>query len=1492
MAGPKFWEYAPPEVRDTLRQQEAMPIAPPQQFQPPPQPQQGIQVFPRQDVQGPPVPPPIEGPTLAGLFGQGAAPNPLLNTLYNAWQGVNFPLEVLSQNIKFPTAARIGQTPDIVPGGDVPGLGVIPDILNPILKFPGAAAQTYQTLLQGPEARQEQRVMGQQERMSQTLIQRLASEFLLGPETLLTPLKALGVGGRALGRVEAALSPISKEGLVEPARAAARGVAGRLKIGGVPIREIKTEEQYKLEGITQIGQQWRRALGTRDAEAPQVLKEALAAHKAGEETPLKWTLDRVLASDEDALAKLSAGSKTGPDVERGLTGAFQKIPIQHLKFYDYMEAGWLGADRSMDEIKVASELYNPQGVKEWFDQTPMGGWIAKDKMLEGAPILGRLLYSPKSVGQKFQKGLARSWLSFPGYAVGNIMETLFLPLFNGYGMDFAGLRNWGTVERLMDTPAELGIAAENLTTAGRVIRRDAPKGQQGSFERFFWDYVMGRKAIEWSSKGVVSGRRAAYLQMVKSNVGDKGRQVAPGLYQMLDQLGDRPGLPADQLQYLLAAAKASGDEAVGPIVEALAEGRLTRQTIEQVVSNHPGDLPPGLPSMLYDMEGLTPSQIADSLPAAEQAVQDFYKHFPEQVEVLAKTADSFLDQMRALPETPTPEQLEGMAQKVEDVTALVHESFLNLPRFAGDEAARLAQEGRPYVALVRNLWKQIEEVRTRLVKESYPRVITILDKAKAVPGMEDRFQGLSVALKDLKPVLEKDRAFMASWFDEGSLRKISGPQWAEYHAGRSEIWKDHLDSFRPIFQLGKDLDDIVVRGTAAAEGLPQLLDYREQFLGPRMESVRNLFTELGEQLPKRLQEGQLEGLRDFGKAVADAPMSPAERQALKAVFKQASTDATLKFRQDFINMDDRNIFDFFATKVFPFAVYDMRRLGYVARMFAQRPETMWNTFRPPTDFDPGGWYWRGDQDLPSNGNWTAMKIGDMDVDINPARLLGLFVPLRATRTGGLLPEARTPGVTSAPARVLERGAETLASVGFFPGPIAEGVRTATEAVLDLVLDPESTPQDAFERMKRFAFEDLSFPVLDSAVSAASAAAGQQVVPKRFERHSLDRWLATMKKTRIDPTPAQKARGIEKAAPEDLRKATRLAALENIIDQFSGFTRLRPGPLQESRRGYAGRLAEAAGLSLEEVRQARVRKEPIETDLTRVERREIAEEFPERTLAAGTSAFLPGSAQRDKLAVGEYHDAVQTYYSPRNEQYSRFQAVTEAFERGDATDEQWRAARRSFFDGLRGAKSAVASSYGMSATEFEDTYLSKEAQETFRQRYGLPEVPAPHPLDAAAEEFYAMEMDDFLDPKTQRIDFHAYRQRLKDFEAKVGSQTMSYIRGPYIRDRWGPGPMADTLNEYNQAIEALGEYSDIPRYIGRTWNEGEEIARAKQRRSDYLADGKAKGMAPGQALARFRKAEPKLYRLSLMKTRPSPRRDNFVRGHPLFTKYFRSGVVSD
>jgi hypothetical protein len=589
-------------------------------------------------------------------------------------------------------------------------------------------------------------------------------------------------------------------------------------------------------------------------------------------------------------------------------------------------------------------------------------------------------------------------------------------------------------------------------------------------------------------------------------------------------------------------------------------------------------------------------------------------------------------------------------------------------------------------------------------------------------------------------------------------------------------------------------------------------------------------------------------------------------------------------------MDDRNIFDFFASKVFPFAVYDARRLGYLFRMGAQRPVAMWDMFRPPSDSDPGGWYWRGDQDLPNSGNWTAMKIGDMDVDINPARLLGLFVPLRSTRRFGLLPEARTPGVVSAPARFLERGAEALASYGFFPGPIAEGARTAAEAFLDMVLDPETSPRDAIERFKRFGFEDLSFPVLDAVTSAVSAVVGQQVIPKRFEQHSIDRWLATMKKTRTNPTPAQKARGVEKVTKEDIQKATRLAALENMVDQMSGFTRLRPGPLQESRRGYRAELAEEAGLSLEEVRQARIRREPIETGLSRAQRRGLAEKFPERTIAAGTSAFLPGPAQRDKEAVREYHDAVQTYYSPETEQYQRFQAMTEAFTRGDATDEQWRQARRSFFDGLRGVKSAIAGGYGMNTPKFEERYLTKEAQEEFRQKYGLPEVPAPHPLDAAAEEFYAMEMDDFLDPVTQRIDFHAYRQRLRDFEAKVGSETMSYIRGSYIRDRWGPGPMADTLNEYNKAIEELGEYSDLPRYIGKTWEEGEKISQAKQRKQDYLAFGKANGLSPVQALQRFKQEEPELYRLSLMRVRTSPRRDVFIRAHPLFTKFFRSGVV--
>ena len=560
----------------------------------------------------------------------------------------------------------------------------------------------------------------------------------------------------------------------------------------------------------------------------------------------------------------------------------------------------------------------------------------------------------------------------------------------------------------------------------------------------------------------------------------------------------------------------------------------------------------------------------------------------------------------------------------------------------------------------------------------------------------------------------------------------------------------------------------------------------------------------------------------------------------KQLSKTAWQDSLDNYHKFFTNYDDGRTFHTVMRTAFPFWRYNYQRWPRLATLVKKHPWVLTNQYRMiQANRD-------GDIRIPGTG-----------FRINPSGGTYLNSLRNIMKDGGFYWQGY--------GNPLRQGVDLAQRMGFSPGPSI----TAVEAAVD--------PAKANRRIGEEIPTAISI-LTDTATGVGAQIPGnigkgfsdvgesfREVFPSRFQDFGTNSVLAD--------------RGIHPylATAEETKSAAEHYARSSLLRGFTGNMASRATEGTRQMEDDQIKLAGENGVPQDKIDLA-VRKGE---DPTRAQdddgkfyinvatRRQLAAAHPEweRLIALRSSFKKPDEAQlrkerfRSLNSIKLLEDSVQTRLAP----------IYAAFDRGEVSGEQFRDARKSELDKIRGAR---------------------ETHDLNFPRATRPQDERDQRVDILAQDYWAIEAPT-LD--TGLPDWDTLNNQRASFlvQNKTTADETKYITETWLRKRFEDDPlMARTEVELKEAQDLMGEYQDLPKYPGLSEQE-QELAEQGLQLMDQIRQSNPQ-YTTSQALTILARQDPSMAQAvrraltvqSRLRANPNlNERSKFWKSNPLLDKYY-------
>ena len=718
---------------------------------------------------------------------------------------------------------------------------------------------------------------------------------------------------------------------------------------------------------------------------------------------------------------------------------------------------------------------------------------------------------------------------------------------------------------------------------------------------------------------------------------------------------------------------------------------------------------------------------------------------------------------------------------------------------------------------------------------------------KQLRAARDQMEGIDLqnrqaAIAGLEDPSEISDEFTRLWDDvEVDATRTAQDSGASISDARAEIWEmktieDAMSSVETQNEFLGDVDSIF-RGTDADNVpwetvIPKYEDlektWKEFYLGLNVIDNVPVVADDVVKATEGLTQKYAQALKQL-----DVPKA----QQLSKTAWQDSLDNYHKF---FTNYDDGRTFHTVMRTAFPFWRYNYQRWPRLATLVKKHPWVLMNQYRMiQANRD-------GDIRIPGTG-----------FRINPSGGTYLNSLRNIMKDGGFHWEGY--------GNPLRQGVDLAQRIGFSPGPSI----TAIEAVTD--------PAKANRRIGEEIPTALSI-LSDTAIGVGSQIPGgigggfsqvgesfREVLPSRFQDYGTNSVLAD--------------RGIHPylATDEERRSAAEHYSRSSLLRGFTGNMASRATEGTRQMEDDQISAAEERGIPQDEIKLAvrRGRDPTMAKDengkfyLSIVERRKLKEAHPEweRLIALRSSFKKPDEAQERK----ERFRSLNSIKLLEDSVEERLAPVYAAFDRGEVSGEQFRDARKSELDKIRGARETHDLNFPQATRPPDER---DQRADLLAQDYWAIEAP----IDSTG-------LPDWDSLENQRASFLV--------QSKATAEETKYITETWLRKRFEDNPlMASTEVELKEAQELMGDYQDIPKYPGLS-DRDEETAEQGFQLIEQIRQAQPQ-VTTAQAITILARQDPSMAQLvrraltiqSRLRANPTlNERSKFWKSNPLLDKYY-------
>lgn len=544
----------------------------------------------------------------------------------------------------------------------------------------------------------------------------------------------------------------------------------------------------------------------------------------------------------------------------------------------------------------------------------------------------------------------------------------------------------------------------------------------------------------------------------------------------------------------------------------------------------------------------------------------------------------------------------------------------------------------------------------------------------------------------------------------------------------------------------------------------------------------------------------------------------AYRKDLRERGQKVISNTHEKLKRWFVNYEDQNIIDDAMQNIFPFWVYESRRLGFLAQTGLTHP-LVWNSTMP------GGRYYESTSEGYVNGfgiPWT---------EVNPFGGTIFNAPKRMARA--TYPQQEREGMIGAYSGV-ERQLERF---GFYPGP---HIGIATDVIHPVLTGDKARVGEVLPPPVNTVLSLLEMSELPG-IGHAAKKMRQTMFHDRFRTYSVSKILVERGFNPRDVdwktfTPKASAIDLEQS---DLDEASSLSARLEFVQEAIGMVRFRGPAEQEYRQARDQIIKDYTGATQKELDQYRfdgisiteVYALPIQV------RRELSELNNADGFAASKAALYTGERKELIDLTANFWRSVDTQrqvlIDSMDDTQEKWQEATMARSDILPTMARHETALRNIKDGLRGRRYNVETGevevVDANAPYFKVPLTTEEYLEV-QAELGNDVLPLRHPFDEMLDAYYSIvPLDKDGDGQIEWNDWHEARE---DFKTNSVPDEM---RSAFITETTRSAtPLQATLQNLQNGI--LGEY----------WSAERDMATERDMEKMYIDIKRAEKFDPERA----------------------------------------------